>query len=45
MSLTRTVPAVLPSLFQSSTPEVPSDAVKKSVFPTAVSEDGLEDTP
>ena len=36
MSLTRTVPAAVPSLFHSSLPWVPSLAAKKSVEPTAV---------
>ena len=31
MSLTRTVPAAVPSLFHSSSPCVPSSAVKNSV--------------
>ena len=34
MSLTMTVPAAVPSLFQSSMPLVPSLAAKKSVLPT-----------
>ena len=36
MSSTSVVPADVPSLFQSSTPWVPSFAVKKAVLPTAV---------
>src|SRR5436190_2037797 len=36
MSLTSTVPASVPSLFQSSVPVPESEAVKKSVPPTAV---------
>ena len=36
MSLTMTVPAAVPSLFQSSVPWTPSLAAKKSVLPTAV---------
>ena len=35
MSLTRTVPAEVPSFFQSSIPWVPSLAVKKRVWPTS----------
>src|SRR6266487_3694105 len=36
MFFTRTVPAVVPSVFQSSIPLTPSSAAKKSVAPTAV---------
>ena len=36
MSLTRTVPASVPSVFHSSRPWVPSSAVKNSVPPTSV---------
>ena len=42
MSSTSTVPAAVPSLFHSSTPLVPSLAVKKSVPFTFVSDRGLE---
>ena len=37
--LTRTVPDLLPSDVQSSSPRTPSRAVKNSLFPTAVSDD------
>jgi hypothetical protein len=36
MSLTRAVPAAVPSDFHSSTPDVPSAALKKRVLPAAV---------
>jgi hypothetical protein len=36
MSFTRTVPAAVPSLFQSSSPDVPSFARKNRVPPTLV---------
>src|SRR4029078_8930751 len=42
MSLTRTVPPVVPSDFQSSAPFVPSSAVKKTVPPTLVRRNGAE---
>src|SRR3954453_14595480 len=42
MSLTRTVPAAVPSLFHSSAPLEPSSAEKKTVSPTAVRLSGLE---
>ena len=42
MSLTRTVPAAVPSLFHSSSPFVPSSAVKNSVPFTFVRLLGLE---
>ena len=42
MSLTRTVPAVVPSDFQSSVPWVPSLAAKNSVPPTFVRFPGFE---
>jgi hypothetical protein len=41
MSLTRTVPASVPLLFQSSRPLVPSSAAKNSVPRTLVSDGGL----
>ena len=40
MSFTITVPAAVPSLFQSSVPLVPSLALKNSVPPKFVSEEG-----
>src|SRR5207302_660138 len=42
MSLTRTVPAALPSLFHNSRPFTPSSATKNSVPPTAVRYPGYE---
>ena len=36
MSFTKTVPASVPSLFQSSVPCTPSSAAKKKVFPMAI---------
>ena len=45
MSLTRTVPAAVPSLFHSSRPFVPSSAVKNSVPLTSVRLLGVADAP
>lgn len=45
ISRTRTVPAVVPSLFQSSTPFTPSFAAKYNIPFTAVSPCGVEKTP
>src|SRR5262245_19255886 len=44
MSLTRVVPAAVPSLFHNSTPWTPSSAVKYVVEPTATTCDGLADS-
>ena len=40
MSLTRTVPALVPSDFHSSRPWMPSSAVKNSVPPTSTNSEG-----
>ena len=40
MSLTRTVPAVVPSVFHSSLPWTPSSAAKNSVPPTRRQDEG-----
>ena len=42
MSATRTVPALVPSLFQGSKPEVPSVAEKYSRLPSATGSSGSE---